>query len=181
MAINQNDTVFAAYVENEISLAVGNVTSLLYNPEINDNNNGHFISFWCANGMYANHTLQGDSLYGILWAYVLGVTDFIESNTQLKNMFIKHLQTEHIWSLTDHGVQFNVNLSNTNLGYHCANGSSNDGYFRDIDQWESFTLDSGSLYVYLLNNITRGFEYMEIIFEKYRTLYHDQWDYRISS
>ena len=181
MATNQNDTVFAAFVQTEIAAAIGNATSIFWNPEAEDNNNGHFMSFWCENGMYANHTLQGDSLYGVLWAYVLGVTDFIEQNAQLKNMFVKHLQTENLWSLSEYGVLFNVNLSNTGLSYHCGQGSSNSGAFRDVDQWESFTLDSASLYVYLLNNVTRGFEYMKIVFEHYRTLYADQWDYRIAS
>ena len=55
------------------------------------------------------------------------------------------------------------------------------GAFRDTDKWEDFTLNSGSLWVYLLNDTHTGLEYYQTILTKYADLYHDQWDYRIMS
>eukprot|EP01084_Bolivina_argentea_P043303 79789_1 len=168
-----NDMI--SLLNKEIPNAKGNLTKYLWNE-----NNGNFISFYCANGIYSKNTLQGDTLYGLLWGFILDID--IEMDDTLRNMFISHLKRENEWSYkpySDYGIIFNVNM--TDHTYHCAHGSSNAGPFTDVDKWEMFTLDSGTLYNYLLNDTTTAMQYYKTILTKYADLYHDQWDYRILS
>eukprot|EP01084_Bolivina_argentea_P269292 457639_1 len=176
MSVAMNDNNMTQILTNEITNAKGNYTKYLWNDK-----NGNFISFYCKNGIYSPNTLQGDSLYGLVWQFVLDIDIEINKN-DLINKFISHLKKENEWSFTPnepYGVVFNVNM--TNHTYHCTYGSSAAGPFRDEDKWEDFTLNSGSLYVYLLNDTTTGMKYYETILTKYADLYHDQWDYRILS
>eukprot|EP01084_Bolivina_argentea_P043304 79790_1 len=168
-----NDMI--SLLNKEIPNAKGNLTKYLWNE-----NNGNFISFYCANGIYSKNTLQGDTLYGLLWGFILDID--IEMDNTFKNMFTSHLQTEHEWNYlpySEYGVIFNVNMSN--FSYHCAYGSSNSGKFTDKDKWDDFTLNSGSLYIHLLNDTNSALSYFKTILTKYADLYHDQWDYRILS
>ena len=172
MAVSMNDMDMISILNKEIPNAKGNLTKYLWNQK-----NKNFISFYCENGIYSKNTLQGDTLYGLLWKFILNID--IEMDDTLKNMFISHLKTENEWNLSKYGIIFNVNM--TNHSYHCQYGSSNSGKFTDEDKWEMFTLDSGSLYTFLLNDTTTSLSYYKIILEKYSKLYNDQWDYRILS
>eukprot|EP01083_Nonionella_stella_P073672 199428_1 len=175
MSNAMNDVPMVSLLNTEVSNAKGNLTKYLWNE-----GNGNFISFYCANGLYSPNTLQGDTLYGLLWKFVLDVD--IEMGDILKNQFISHLRTENKWNYapySEYGVIFNVNM--TNHSYHCAYGSSDSGKFTDLDKWEDFTLNSGSLYAYLLNDTSTAMSYYKTILDKYAKLYKDQWDYRILS
>ena len=172
MSISMNDIKMVNILENEIHNAKSNLTKYLWNEQ-----NGNFISFYCANGIFSKNTLQGDTLYGLLWKFILDID--IEMDETLKNMFISHLKLENKWSYTKDGIIFNVNM--TNHSYHCSFGSSDSGKFQDSDKWEDFTLNSGTLYVYLLNDTETAMTYYQTILNKYAKQYNDQWDYRILS
>ena len=103
----------------------------------------------------------------------------IDIDNDIINKGISHLKKEHEWNLTPYGIIFNVNMSN--YSYHCAYGSSNSGKFTDTDKWHDFTLNSGSLYIYMLNDTNTAMDYYSIVLNNYANNYNDQWDYRILS
>eukprot|EP01084_Bolivina_argentea_P179933 310885_1 len=169
-----NNKSYLNSLDLALEYANGNLTKLLWQP---NNNNGFYMSFWCANGNYAPYGLQSDVLYGYLWSFVLDLNEYWPSD--VINKIISHLEQEKLRNWSQFGLMFMTNKSTP--GYDCSSKPYNNK-FKDRDTWEMATLDHASLLLFLnKNNINISLSMAKIGINKYRNLFKDQWDWRDTS
>ena len=164
--LSQSNQTFVDEIEKALKLGVEKLDELLWTGT-------HYRSFWCKNGKYSANALQGDSLYGQMWAMMVGLDTGVNV-TRLKS----HVQTEKAWNWTPYGIQF---CTNRTTDYHCGKGIDNLGVgFEDFDTWEAHSFDHAFLRLTLFQNTSSldALEAARLVADKYRLIVNDQWDYR---
>ena len=169
MSTYMNDTEFVGQLNVALQYAKSNLTKLLWNSDA-----GFYRSYWCENGYYPEYGLQGDVLYGYLWSKIVNISldDIIDRNT-----ITSHILSEQKYNLSPYGIQFMFNR--TTNDYNCnPNGTYNSG-FKDRDTWEMMGLNSASNAIYMDLDINEnGLNIAQLIIDKYRLYFNDQWDFR---
>lgn len=139
----------------------------------------HYRSFWCANGHHSLQALQSDSLYGQLWATMLG----LNTSTNATKL-VSHLKTEREWNLTPYGIRF---CTNRTTDYHCNGHSAKTEFlpespyvgFEDFDTWEAHSYNHAFLSIYHnVSSVSESLRIAQLVADKYRKTVNDQWDYR---
>ena len=135
----------------------------------------HFRSFWCNNGNSDPIALQGDVLYGHVWAQLLGLVDRVGLDNA---NIVSHQKVERSWNLNDFGIQF---ATNRTYSYDCkgkTGGSQPNGGFQDHDTWTMMSIDHASVGIFQGQNTADALEVARRMIDSYRTLNNDQWDFR---
>lgn len=177
LAVAAGDTAFATELAGALHTARNATIKHLWLPKLQ-----RFRGYWCncSATAYQRNTnnLMADSLYGVLWAKVLGLDLGIDDR-----YFSDHQR--HSWNAdaasntsTPWGLNFWIDKSRDYSCMPLPGGQQND-QFTDDTIWSAHSVDEGALA--LLLGVVPAADALAMAartYTMYRTTLRDQWDFR---
>ena len=155
-----------------------------------DEDGGAWLQAWCeAEAEERGHALQGEALYGLLRAHILGLSDDMAINaTQVAS----HLLQERKRNMTPLGLMF---CSNRTIDYYWGNckrmsvlpvaedpashKSILNAGFIDEDVWNSHSMTHAALSLYTqTGSASDALGVAQLVLKAYSVTMADAWDYR---